>query len=112
MTINNVTHKNLEFIQTTCSVEFTLDMSSLAFLSAAVEWIVWIHSIIKNKPNFSQFFKRKRRFHKKTNPKQIQYWPKNQGDKANTNPISGRSTAATLYICSASHTKRITENLH
>ena len=93
--------KNLEFIQITrllrgraksprprrqvkkdrrrsyCYVEnvFGRQRRHRALQPAAVECVVWIHSIIKNKPNFSPFFTQKQRFHKKTNPIQTQSNP-------------------------------------
>ena len=79
MNMNNVTKSALEFIQITrlsrgraksprprrqvkkdrkrsyCYVEnvFGRQRRHRALQPAAVEWVVWIHSIIKNKPNFS-----------------------------------------------------------
>ena len=101
MNMNNLSLKSLEFIQITCSLRgraksprprrqvkkdrrrsycyienvFCRQRRHRALQSAAVEWVVWIHSIIKNKPNFSAYFTWKWRFHKKTNPIQTQFKP-------------------------------------
>ena len=80
--------KNLEFIQTTRSVEFTLDISSPAFLSgerrATKKFVRIFKLFLQNKPNFSQFSNQKRRFHPKTNPIQTQY-KANFGPKTSIN---------------------------
>jgi len=103
--------KNLEFIQITrssrgqaksqrprrqvkkdrrrscCYVEnvFGRQRRHRALQPAAVEGVVWIHSIIKNKPNFSHFFTQKHRFNRKTNPIQTQF-------KTNFGPLSRDQT--------------------
>jgi len=84
--MNNETPKNLEFIQITRSVEFTLDSSSLASLSGEasstpVENVRQIRLFLQNKPNFPPFFTQKQRFHQKTNPIQTQYKPNVQEAK-------------------------------
>ena len=105
--MNNALLKNLEFIQITCSVEFTLDSSSLASLSGEasstlVEKPLQIRPIIKNKPNFLQnrnnanslYTKDYRNISPsgevKTNPIQTQTKPilaQKQGSIIKTNPI-------------------------
>ena len=100
--MNNETLKNLEFIQITrssggraknprprrqvkkaqrrsyCYVEniFGRQRRHRALQPAAVEWVVWIHSIIKNKPNFRRF-----------SPENEDFTQKQTQFKANSNPI-------------------------
>jgi hypothetical protein len=50
---------------------------------AAVEWVVWIHSIIKNKPNFPHFSTENKDFTKK----QTQFKANQTQNKANSKPI-------------------------
>ena len=80
--------------------EFTLDISSLACLSGAIERVIWIHSVyytvfpiplfMQNKANFPHFSTKNDDFTKKQTqfkPNQSQFWPNIKGVKAKTNPI-------------------------
>jgi hypothetical protein len=90
--MNNITPKKLEFIQITCSVEFTPESSLPASLSGdiriscfddlsstPVENVRQIGLFLQNEPNFHHFSPKNEDHNEKqtqNEPKRTQFWPK------------------------------------
>jgi len=69
--------------------DFDIRISSLCYINSTNSYVRNYKQIMQNKPNFPRFSPENEDYAKKQTqfkPNQSQFWPKNQGDKANSNP--------------------------
>jgi hypothetical protein len=91
--IQEVINKNGRFFVETCGIGMKLYYCLLLFTreiyhleNSTKEFVRNFQQKTQNKPNFSQFFTQKQRFHQKTNPIQSQSKPDTKPNKPNNEP--------------------------